>query len=170
MARKRTIAANAPPTDKRRCKSTNQKKAATTIKLQQRVDEFKGENLCVSGGKLFCSACREEVNLKKSSVKNHIQSVKHKNSKAALAISNKQDIRIAEAIQQHNNEVHPKGETRPIEQQVYHVKIVQCFLRAAVPINKIPHFRSLFEQSGYRLTDRHHMSDLIPLVFKEEKT
>ena len=35
LARKRTIAANVPPTGKRRCKSTNQKKAATTIKPQQ---------------------------------------------------------------------------------------------------------------------------------------
>ena len=72
LARKQTIVTNNPPTGKRSCKSTNQGKAAASIKPQQRVAEFKGEHLCVSSGKLFCNACREEVNLKKSSVKNHI--------------------------------------------------------------------------------------------------
>ena len=72
LARKRVITTNNPPTGKRSCKSTNQSKAAASIKPQQRINEFKGERLCVSSGKLFCKACREEVNLKKSSVKNHI--------------------------------------------------------------------------------------------------
>ena len=132
------------------------------------MDEFKGENLCVSSGKLFFNAYREEVNLKKSSVRNHIRSTKHKNGKAALNIKNKKERSIAEALQQHNNEVHPRGETLSIDQQVYRVKIVECFLRAAVPLNKLQHFRTLLEETGYRLTDRHHMSDLIPLVLKQE--
>ena len=34
-------------------------------------------NLVVSRGKLFCSACREEISLKSSSVKNHLRSAKH---------------------------------------------------------------------------------------------
>ena len=63
LVRKRVITKNNPPTGKRRCKSTNDRKAATSIKPQQRVEEFKGENLCVSGGKLFCNACREELTL-----------------------------------------------------------------------------------------------------------
>ena len=169
-ARKRVITTNTPPTGKRRCKSTNNSKATRSIKPQQRVDEFKGENLCVSSGKLFCNACREEVNLKKSSVRNHIRSTKHKNGKAALNIKNKKERSIAEAIQQHNNEVHPRGETLSIDQQVYCVKIVECFLTAAVPLNKLQHFRTLLEETGHRLTDRHHMSDLIPLVLKQEKS
>lgn len=109
LARKRKIITNNPPTGKRSCKSTNrvrkQSKAAASIKPQQRVNEFKGEHLCVSSGKLFCNACREEVNLKKSSVKNHIRSIKHKNSSDALKTKNKREKSITEAIQQHNSEV-----------------------------------------------------------------
>ena len=164
------ITTNNPPTGKRSCKSTNQSKAAASIKPQQRIDEFKGEHLCVFSGKLFCKACREEVNLKKSSVKNHIRSVKHKNSKDALKAKTKREKSISEAIQEHNSEVHPRGETLPMEHQVYRVKVVECFLRAAVPFSKLQHFRQLLEETGYRLTDRHHMGDLIPVVLKQEKS
>ena len=37
-------------------------------------------------------------------------------------------------------------------------------------MNKLQHFRTLFEETGYRLTDRHRMSDLIPLVLRQEKS
>ena len=37
-------------------------------------------------------------------------------------------------------------------------------------MNKLQHFRTLFEETGYHLTDRHHMSDLIPLVLRQEKS
>ena len=164
------ITTNNPPTGKRSCKSTNQSKAAASIKPQQRIDEFKGEHLCVSSGKLFCKAGREEVNLKKSNIKNHNRSVKHKNSKDKLKTKTKTDKSISEAIQEHNSEVHPRGETLPMEHQVYRVKMVECFLRAAVPFSKLQHFRKLLEETGYCLTDRHHMGDLIPVVLKQEKS
>ena len=32
-----------------------------------------------------------------------------------------------------------------------------CFLRGGVPVSKIDCFRELFEESGYRLTDRRHV-------------
>ena len=41
LARKRVSTKNNPPTGKRHCKSTNDRKAATSIKPQQRVEEFK---------------------------------------------------------------------------------------------------------------------------------
>ena len=57
-----------------------------------------------------------------------------------------------------------------MEHQVQHVKVIECFLRAAVPLSKIQHFRIVFEETGYQLIDRHHMSDLIPVVLKQEKS
>ena len=53
---------------------------------------------------------------------------------------------------------------------IYRIKVVECFLRAAVPFSKLQHFRKLLEETGYRLTDRHHMGDLIPVVLKQEKS
>ena len=77
---------------------------------------------------------------------------------------------ISEAIQHHNSEVHARGETLLMEHQVHHVKVIECFLRAAVSLSKIQHFRKVFEETGFQLIDRHHMSDLIPVVLKQEKS
>ena len=108
--------------------------------------------------------------MKKSRVNNHIQSVKHENSNDALKAKIKREKSISEAIQQHNSEINARGETLPMENQVHHVKVVECFLRATVPLSKIQHFRKLFEETTYQLTDRHHMSDLNPIVLKQEKS
>ena len=42
-------------------------------------------------------------------------------------------------------------------------------LRAAVPLTKLDYFRELLEESAYRLSDRRHMSDLVPLVVSQEQ-
>ena len=64
---------------------------------------------------------------------------------------------------------HPVGETLPIDQRVYRVKVLKCFLRAAVPLTKLDYFRELLEESAYRLSDRRHMSDLVTLVVSQEQ-
>jgi hypothetical protein len=69
-----------------------------SITLHSRVRDFPGENLKVSAGKLFCTACREEVSLKRSIVTNHIASVKHKQSKVKLAKKESREKDIAEAL------------------------------------------------------------------------
>ena len=57
-----------------------------------------------------------------------------------------------------------------MKHQVHHVKVIECFLRATVPLSKIQHFRKVFEETGYQLIDRHHISDLIPVVLEQEKS
>ena len=55
-----------------------------SVTALSRLKEFQGEYLVVKKDKLFCSACREELALKKSTITNHIGGVKHKKSKEAL--------------------------------------------------------------------------------------
>ena len=43
-------------------------------------------------------------------------------------------------------------------------------VRAAVPLNKLDCFRDLPEERACRLTDRRHMSDLVPFILKEEQS
>ena len=63
LMRKRKVRANNPPhTGARNKKPTDPK----NIRAIDRVREFKDEMLTVSSGKLFCSACREELSLKLS--------------------------------------------------------------------------------------------------------
>ncbi len=47
---------------------------------------------------------------------------------------------------------------------------MKIFVRAGVPLNKIDHFRELLEETGYRLSDRRYMLDLILFVPGEEET
>ena len=67
LTRKRKIDCN-PPTGKKtsRGQGSSEPKSVTP---KQRVNEFPDECLTVSrGGKLFCSACREELSLRKNTV------------------------------------------------------------------------------------------------------
>ena len=151
-----------------------ERKKATTaepksINPQQTVRQFPGEPLIVSNEKLFCNACREQLSMKMSSLKNHIQSSKHKDGVKRLKSKEAREKSIAEALKAHNQEAHLKGESLPENQQVYRVKVVTCFLRAGVPLRKLIHFCELLEENAVRLSDRRYMSDLIPFVLKEEQ-
>ena len=42
-------------------------------------------------------------------------------------------------------------------------------MSAGVPLNKIPLFRELLEENGFRLTDRRRMSDMVPFILSQEK-
>ena len=55
---------------------------------RQQVKEFPTEPFTVSHGQLFCSAYREQLSLKRSILKNHVESLKHRNSKDRLACGN----------------------------------------------------------------------------------
>ena len=59
------------------------------ITAHSRLKEFPNEYLIVGNSKLFCSACREEIALKKSTITNHIISGgKHKKAIEALGETN----------------------------------------------------------------------------------
>ena len=44
---------------------------------------------------------------------------------------------IAEALSKHNSDVHLRGDTLPVSQQVYKVKVVTSLLRAGIPLKKV---------------------------------
>ena len=115
--------------------------------------EFDKEALTVSQGHLFCSACREQLSLKKSVIKYHIQSAKHASSKKRRERKEARERDIADSLTKYNKEFHPRGETLPQQQQVYRVKVVSAFLKAGVPLNKIECFRDFLEENAHRLTD-----------------
>ena len=123
ISRPRKIKTNHPPTGKRRCRGalTSDPK---NVSPRQRVLEFNEESLTVSRGHLFCQACREQVSLKRSIISNHIRSSKHQKSKERLALRQAREVNLAESLAKHNSETHLRGETLPIDQQVYRVKVV----------------------------------------------
>ena len=89
--------------------------------------------------------------LKRSTIQNHIRSQKHDKGKKALKVELKREQDIADALARHNSEVHLRGETLPMQQHVYRVKVVTALLRAGIPLDS---FRDILEENAYRLTDR----------------
>ena len=111
----------------------------------------------------------QEVGLKSSVAKNHIQSEKHKNGCKKLKQKDVWEKDIAEALAKYNDNGHLEGETLLIEQQVYSVKVLKAFLKAGTPLNKLNCFRSILEENAFRLTDRSHMANLLPFILNEEQ-
>ena len=42
-------------------------------------------------------------------------------------------------------------------------------LQAAVPLAKLDTFREILKENAYRLSDRRHMSDLVPFILSQER-
>ena len=89
LARKHKILRNSvPPTGTKHCKGStvNDPKNVKPIDC---VKQYDSDYFQVSAGKLFCSACREEVFTKKSIIDHHINSVKHQKGKERLTSKRK---------------------------------------------------------------------------------
>ena len=108
-----------------------------------------------------CSARHAEKNwvlrVVYSSLSNHVKSTKHQDGKRSLQKKEIRERDIAKQFSDYNEQNHLIGETLPEATQVFRVKV-----------SKIEHFRELFEEGGYRLTDRRHIFDLIPFIQKQE--
>ena len=74
--------------------------APKSVSPHDRAKEYPGECLIVSGYKLLCIACREELSVKKSVVDLHCKSVKHARGKGRLASNEKRerDSKIPTAV------------------------------------------------------------------------
>ena len=102
-------------------------------------------------------------------ISNHLKSTKHRAGKVRVAKREKAESDIAEALVASDKESHPVGETLPQDQRVFHIKVVMAFLRAGVPLSKMTSFRELLEENAFCLSDRRHMSDVIPFISSQEQ-
>ena len=83
--------------------------------------EYPNGVLAVSANKLFCTACREEVSLKKSVIILHVKSGKHSQGKVHLQPKHMRERDISEALKKYDEETHPVGETLSTEQGGEHI-------------------------------------------------
>lgn len=156
IMRKRKVRVNNPPhtgAGKKKPKCTTDPK---NVSAHERAVEFKEEMIVVSAGKLFCSACREELSLKLSIIKAHVQSSKHANSKKVVVSNKSRERDISVALNTYEKDVHPSGESLHDAQKVYRVKVITTFLKAGVPLAKLDDFRCLLEEMlihGYQIVE-----------------
>ena len=167
LARKRRIPCN-PPTGLKKGKGTV---AAEPVKVEafSRLKEFPDQCLSVVLGKLFCSACRENASLKKSVISLHLKSAKHASGMQRLKSMRKREQDIADLLTKYDNDKHPVGEKLPQNVRVYRIKVLTCFLKAGIPLNKVGCFREILEESSFRLTSGHHLAEMIPIVRCQEE-
>ena len=141
------------------------------VTAHSRVKEFPNEYLIVRNGKLFYSACREEISLKKSAITNHISSgEKHKKAKEALEKRQAREQNIAKVLKMYDQEVQPKGSASvSMDTCVYGVRVVEQFPKSSISISKIDNLRPLLEEGSHRLTHSSYLSEYIPVIYSEEK-
>ena len=73
--------------------------------------------------------------MKSSNIKNHGCSTKHMQGKQKLEIRQACVQYTAEALCAFNDELHPRGEALPPNQQLFLVKVVHTFLKDGVPLS-----------------------------------
>ncbi len=141
LARKRKVPSNPPPkgSKKGRGKVFNE---PVNVSPAIQLKEFPDQALCIQVGKLFCSGCREPLSLKKSIITLHIQSAKHIAGLQRLKSKEQKERGLVEMLQAYDNDVHPVGESLPDSVHVYRLKVLSCFMKAGVPINKLDCFRN----------------------------
>ena len=86
FARKRKVKTNPPVGAKKsqRHSALSHTYTPKSISPAHRVKEFPDEGLTVSGSKLFCTACREEICLKATVIRLHVKPKKHISGKDRL--------------------------------------------------------------------------------------
>ena len=96
-----------------------------SVSVGQRVvlHEFNDGWLTVSHSKLFCTACHEQLSLKNNVIANHMQSATHKVGKCRLTSKEAKERDFALSLATIDQQCHPFGETLPIEQRVYCIKV-----------------------------------------------
>ena len=166
LARKRAIKTNPPVGAKRgkgRCSATPK-----TVSVGDSLKAYPEENFVSSNNRLFCSACREVVVLKKSVIELHISSQKHKHGKEWLGTNVAREKSIYESLKACDVVVHPVGENLPEEVRVRRVKVVQTLLKAGIPLAKADCLRELLEEDSTTLTSASNLSQLLPFILHEE--
>ena len=131
LARKRVIAKNPTQASKRSTASVHEE---PKVSPATRVQEFPNEHLTVSKSKLFCSACREPLSVKKIIIQRHISSSKHMKGKEKIKAKEKREGDIAEILGSYDKDVHPVSENLPEAVRVYRYKVVSTFMKAGVPL------------------------------------
>ena len=164
LSQMRRLKQNPPPKGVKRGKG-KEKGHPKNISANERVKTYPKEKFTVRNSKLFCCACKEVLALKNSSIKYHIKSQKHTSGKMKLALKNKEELNILEALRAYDSQVHPVGDDST---RVHRVKVVTAILKAGVPLNKIDLFRDLLEEYRYALTSLTHLRQLIPFIHQEE--
>ena len=72
-------------------------------------------------------------------------------------------------LQRRDNREKACRSTLPAEMRLFRFEVVESFLSGGIALAKVDAPRPLLEKYGHRLTNRAHLSELIPAVLENEK-
>ena len=112
------------------------------------MKDFPSKPLTVSNKKLFCTACRKQLSLKKSTTELHVKSVKHTRGKERFILKEKRQLDIAASLNEYDREFHPGGETLPDAIRIFRVNVLTALLKTGVPLSKMDKLSRKFTFPG----------------------
>ena len=133
---------------------------------EDRVKQYPEEPFCVSNGSLFCNACRQVIGLKKTIIDNHLKSQRHVSKKPNHFQNQIRDQSIIQMLKTSSlASEFVVGPNVPDSSKLFRYHVVNTCLATGIPLNKLEgRFRELLEEGNSKMTDRSHMSKLIPLI------
>ena len=164
IARKRKLPAN-----EGKYKQRGSSKTTVRTSAWDRITEYPKHHFAVVNRKLRCNACREIISEKKRSIEKHIKSKKHERGLSEIAKSKSESQTITACLQRRDNRKKACGSTLPAEMRLFRFEVVESFLSGGIALAKVDALRPLLEKYGHRLTNRAHLSELIPAVLENEK-
>ena len=76
---------------------------------------------------------------------------------------------LSETLRKRDENDHLKGETLPMEQRCYRMKVVATFFQEGIPLSKLDGpVRNLLKENGLRFTAVSHLRQFILTVLQEE--
>lgn len=152
--------------------------ASTTVSRvnsAKRIEEFPGEHLCISAGQLFCDACHTVVMPKKSIVKGHISTDRHRRAKdqRKKAAAHQATLTTSWKKYQEKHEEKLKGtglSTAMDDSTIMRrTNVVEAMLKAGIALAKVDYLRPLLEANNAKLTFSTHLAQIIPFLLETEK-
>ena len=95
--------------------------------------------------------------VKESVIHLHLKSAKHAAGIERLNSKEKKEQSIIHMLEKYDEKVHPVGEKLPDSVRMHKIKVLTCFLKAGLPLNKIDCFRDLLEET-YGLSSSRHLA------------
>ena len=105
--------------------------------------------------------------MKKSVLKIHVSSKKHRDGTQKLKRSKLREQTIVEAFKREESSK-SKDSTLPVEEYAYRLEVVTEFLKAGIPVAKTDVLRCLLEKNRYRLTGSSNLGQYVSMALKQE--
>ena len=122
-------------------------------------------------GKLHCDPCGIDLSLRKGTIRTHLFSGRSHATKLEEWRQQTGEDEVIKGIISSYFEANPTatGSSVSTDAQAFRWRVVETFMSAGVPLQKIDKMRTLLEREGHSLTDSHNLAPLfIPLILDYE--